>query len=126
MLECACYCDGDSEGIFDQRDGVTSREYRTCFECDAVIWPWEPHRVGYWWNCSDCDEYDDDECYDAMADNFCPKDRDTDSDNYMCQACANACKHLLCDCWWVGTVWEKIAERNEMSLAECLGTEAGS
>ena len=91
MIECACSCDGDSEGVFDRGTAIV-REYRTCTECGNVIWPWQPHEVGLWWDCGACDDMD---CGGGI-DDYCDRDLDPTSVSYMCGACSNACEQLLC------------------------------
>lgn len=113
MIECVCSCDGDSGGIFDRYEAST-REYQTCCECGDTIWPWQTHEVGLWWDCESCDQW-----LDCEACERC--DLEPTSESHMCAACAAACKSLLCDCWFVGMVWDSIADRNDMSMAECLG-----
>jgi hypothetical protein len=119
MIECACECDYDYDGesIFDVTANVTAKEYRTCSECGDTIWPWQTHTEGLWWDCSDCDQWDD----DCGCDAECQHGKTPDSASHMCATCNNACDSLLCGCWWVGQNWEQIAERNEMTRAECLG-----
>ena len=149
MLECACYCDGDSEGAFAQWDTDKDGKYHKCCECGETIWPWEKHRIGLWWDCSACDDFSEytscerlmnDECKencepcldelpscnDAMEDGYCVKEKDPTTEDHMCSTCANVVDQLLCRCWWVGQVWERVAEYNEMSIKDCLGDRKGS
>ena len=121
MIECACSCDYDGDGIFVFGDGYTARAYHHCCECGAIIWPWEAHRIGRWWDCEGCESGDSNCNYED-----CPKDLEPTSKYHCCAACANVCKQLLCNCWWVGRVWETVADHNDMLVIECLGPSGGS
>jgi hypothetical protein len=119
MLECSCDWDsGDFDGVFQRfRNRGTAREYRKCSECGDVIWPWTEHLVGLWWDCDACDERHD----DCWCDDGCDLDRPPDRIYYACPTCENAMESLLCGTWWLGSIWEHIAEQNEMTVKECIG-----
>jgi len=118
MIECSCdYDGGDSCGISESFREET-REYHTCSECGDTIWPWTNHKVGLWWDCDSCDHW---EGCEGGIDGYCEHDREPDSEDRMCPTCEAACKSLLCGVWYFGTVWEMIAEQNDMTRAECLG-----
>jgi hypothetical protein len=117
MIECSCDFDSDSEGAFD-RGYESVREYRTCGECGSVIWPWETHVVGLWWDCEDCPE----SCEDPGG-SECDDEREPDAIAYMCATCDRVVEQLMCGTWWIGCLWEQVAEENEMDVQECIEGE---
>jgi hypothetical protein len=73
-------------------------------------------------DCDGCPYYGDPEsCEDGPCQ--CVKGLEPDGDYHMCRACASACASLLCGVWFIGGIWERIAERNEMTVSECIGGE---
>lgn len=130
MIECSCSCDIETNGAF-VRFLTIVREYRICGECGDAIRPWETHTVGLWWSCDGCeqhgyymcedDEHDDQWWCDGDEGDGCVHGKDPSIEAYMCEPCTRACDQLLCGCWYFGENWERIADINEMSLAECIG-----
>jgi hypothetical protein len=124
MIECLCDCDyeGDYYGIVGDYNIDTDGSYHACPECGDTIWPWEEHRVNVWWNCESCDDFDEDAgCEDAGCYEECVRGNPPDSERHTCKTCASAGDQLLCGCYHTGHMWEEIGDRNEMTVAECLG-----